>query len=35
MPYNLFLFLVIWRAPSRTSLQGLLALIWLPAMIVL
>lgn len=35
MPYNLFLFLVIWRAPARTALQGLLALIWLPAMIVL
>jgi hypothetical protein len=35
VPYNLFLFLVVWRAPARTALQGLLAALWLPAMLVL
>jgi hypothetical protein len=35
MPYNLFLFLVVWRAPARTALQGLVAAVWLPAMLVL
>jgi hypothetical protein len=34
-PYNLFLFLVVWRAPDRSALQGLVALAWLVAMLVL
>lgn len=35
LPYNVFLFLVVWRAPARPALYGPLALLWLLVMMVL
>jgi hypothetical protein len=34
LPYNLFLFMAVWRAPQRTVFIGGMALAWLAAMLV-
>ena len=34
LPYNLFLFTVVWRAPDRTVSMGAVAAVWLAVMTV-
>ncbi len=32
LPYNLFLFLVVWRSPQRGGLSSLVAVVWMVLM---
>ena len=34
-PYNVFLFLVVWRSPQRTALHRVVAVVWLVLMTIL
>ena len=34
-PYNLFLFMVVWRAPRRTAFIGAVAAAWFAVMVVI
>lgn len=34
MPYNLFLFMAVWRSPNRTALTGGIAAAWLAMMTI-
>ena len=34
VPYNLFLFLIVWRAPQRTLFKRVIAALWLAVMMV-
>ncbi|MBC7939362.1 MAG: hypothetical protein H7Z19_06280 [Chitinophagaceae bacterium] len=34
LPYNLFLFMVVWRAPKRTLFTSSIAAVWLAVMTV-
>jgi len=34
LPYNLFLFMVVWRAPKRTVFTSALAAAWLAVMTI-
>ena len=35
VPYNVFLFLVVWRSPQRTALHSVVAVVWLVLMTIL
>ena len=34
-PYNVFLFLVVWRTPQRKALHSVVAVVWLVLMTIL
>lgn len=34
LPYNVFLFMAVWRSPRRTAFIGGMAVAWLAAMLV-
>jgi hypothetical protein len=34
LPYNLFLFMAVWRSPQRTAFMGALAAAWFAVMLV-
>jgi len=34
LPYNLFLFIALWRLPQRTAWQSIIAAVWLALMTI-